>query len=336
MPPKIDSRPSRPRTLQRYRVEQFAKPRTFAMAGLLIAPFLALVLCVSLLTSIVRVPSMPLFTQPGVSSATAPRPPLIAATTAFLEDAGTGQVLYDRGANDERAMASTTKVMTALLAAERGNLDATITIGADAAAMVRPQSSNMGLKAGEQLTLRELLYGLLLPSGNDAAVAIADSISGSQAAFVALMNQRAQELGMTHTHYMNPHGLDDVGHYTSAHDLVTVSVAAVQHPELVAIMSTLAYTIPATATHAEHKLATGNDLLPGAGSAYPGVIGVKPGYTGAAGFTMAFAAKRDGHLIVGAVMNDPSWQVRIGDMRALLDWGFTRLGIPAAGPDPKY
>jgi D-alanyl-D-alanine carboxypeptidase (penicillin-binding protein 5/6) len=258
--------------------------------------------------------------------------PDVAAVAAYVLDADTGAIYYAKDADEERPMASTTKIMTALLAVERGTLDQTITVGADAQALVRRDSSYMGLKAGEQLTLRELLYGLVLPSGNDAAVAIADGIAGSQDAFVALMNERALELGLTHTHYANPHGLDAPDHYTSARDLATLAAVALQQPELVTIATTLHYSIPKTATHKAYELQSGDDLLPGARSPYPGVVGLKPGYTGPAGFTMAFAARRQGRLIIGAVLADPSWQVRIDDMRKLLDWGFAQYGIPPAQP----
>jgi D-alanyl-D-alanine carboxypeptidase len=194
----------------------------------------------------------------------------------------------------------------------------------------------MGLSAGEQLTLHDLLYGLVLPSGNDAAVAIADGIAGSVPAFVDLMNQRAQQLGLTHTHFINPHGLDAPGHYTSARDLAVLSAVAMRNPTLVKITSSLTYSIPQTATHKSYDLMTGDDLLAGARAPYPGAIGVKPGFTGPAGFTMAFAAVRFGHLIVGAVLRDPSWQVRIVDMRALLDWGFEQDGVSPAPPPVRY
>ncbi|HEX8996126.1 MAG TPA: D-alanyl-D-alanine carboxypeptidase family protein [Ktedonobacterales bacterium] len=261
--------------------------------------------------------------------------PAVAAHAAFLFDANSGLILYSKNADEELPQASCTKVMTALVAVEHGNLDQLITVGADAHALVGPDSSYMGLGTGEKLTLRDLLYGLVLPSGNDAAIAIADGIAGSVPAFVALMNQRAQQLGLTHTHFINPHGLDAAGHYTSARDLAALAAVAMRNPTLVKITSTLSYDIPASPTHKAYHLMTGDDLLAGARSPYPGAIGVKPGYTGPAGFTMAFAAVRFGHLIVGAVLHDPSWQVRIVDMRTLLDWGFQQDGVsPAPPPTP--
>lgn len=261
--------------------------------------------------------------------------PTVTARAAYLFDADTGLILYAKDADEQLPQASCTKVMTALIAIERLPLDHVITVGADAHALVRPDSSFMGLGTGEKLTLEELLYGLILPSGNDAAVAIADGVAGSVPAFVALMNQRAQQLGLTHTHFENPHGLDAAGHYTSAHDLAVLAAVALRNPAFRKIASTRVHNIPATNEHKAYQLASGNDLLGGALSPYPGAIGVKPGYTGPAGFCMAFAAVRHGHLIVGAVLRDPSWQVRIVDMRALLDWGFAQEGlIPAPSPTP--
>src|SRR5262249_8323049 len=183
----------------------------------------------------------------------------------------------------------------------------------------------------EQITLMDLLYGLMLPSGNDAAVAIADDLGGSVPAFVAQMNHRAQQLGLTRTHYVSPDGLDD-GNYTSARDLAVLTSRVLQHPEVVPIFSGLHHTIPATVTHKAYDLWSGNDLLSGARSPYPGVIGVKPGFTYAARYCQAFAAHRRGYLVVGAVLGDWSWRDRIADMRALLDWGFAQDGVPPAPP----
>ncbi len=258
--------------------------------------------------------------------------PSVTAPMAYVFDPDSGFVYYAKDADREHPMASTTKVMTLLLALERGSLDQTITIGPDAAALVNPDSSYMGVSAGEKLTLRDLLYGLVLPSGNDAAVAIADALGGNVDKFVAMMNDRAKSLGLTHTHYSSPNGLDDTDNYTSARDLAVLSADVLRIPEAVTITSALHYSIPKTDTHKSYELQTGNDLLSGARSPYPGAIGVKPGFTYGAMFCMSFAARRHGRLIVGAVLDEPSWQVRIDDMRALLDWGFEQEGIPPAPP----
>lgn len=271
----------------------------------------------------------------GAVSFTSGQPPVVTAPAAYVFDADLGWTFYAKDADAELPMASCTKVMTLLLAVEHGSLTQMVTVGPDAAALVRPDSSFMGLSAGEKLTLKDLLYGLVLPSGNDAAVAIADAIGGSVPHFVQMMNDRARQLGMTHTHYMNPHGLGEPNHYTSARDLAIVSGVAMHNPIIVQVTSVAHYSIPKTATHKAYNLETGNDLLAYARSPYPGAIGVKPGYTGDAGYCQAFAAIRHGHLIVGVVLDEPSWQIRIVDMRALLDWGFSQEGIsPAPAPAP--
>ena len=264
------------------------------------------------------------------------QPPYVTARTAYVFDADLGWTFYAKGADEELPMASCTKVMTLLLAVENGSLTQVVTIGRDAAALVRSDSSYMGLSAGEKLTLNDLLYGLVLPSGNDAAVAIADAIGGNVPNFVQMMNERAQQLGMTHTHYMNPHGLGEPNHYTTARDLAILSGVAMHNPTIAQVTSTAHYSIPKTATHKGYSLETGNDLLAYARSPYPGAIGVKPGFTGDAGYCQAFAAIRHGHMIVGVVLDEPSWQVRIVDMRALLDWGFAQEGVSPAPPPVSW
>jgi D-alanyl-D-alanine carboxypeptidase (penicillin-binding protein 5/6) len=263
-----------------------------------------------------------------VAATTTGTPPTVRAAAAFLFDPTRGLIFYQKDADVEHSMASTTKVMTLLLAVERGGPDQIVTIGPDAAALVNSDNSHMGVSAGEEFSLSDLLYGLVLPSGNDVAVAIADAISGNVPSFVALMNQRAQQLGLTHTHYVSPDGLDDAN-ITSAHDLALLMSTVMRYPEAVRVMSTLHYTIPRTANHKAYSLWSGNDLLSGARSPYPGALG-KPGFTYAARYCQAFAALRHGHVMVGAVLGDWSWKDRIADMRALLDWGFTQVGIPPA------
>jgi len=323
-------------TEERSRAAERGVVSMLSWAVFLVVVLVALVVSVARMASVGPAGAPQVARQPpsvGAIPFISGQPPSVSAKAAYVFDAGSGFTFYAKDADEQLPMASTTKVMTALLAVERGKLDQVVTVGQDAAALVRPDSSFMGLSAGEKLTLEQLLYGLMLPSGNDAAVAIADAIGGSVDGFVKLMNQRAQELGMTHTHYVTPHGLDAPGHYTSARDLAIVSAVAMQNPVLVKIASTLHYSIPKTADHKAYELQTGDDLLAGARSPYPGAIGVKPGFTGDAGYCQSFAAIRHGHLIVGAVLDEPSWQVRIVDMRALLDWGFEQDGIPPA-PSP--
>lgn len=263
-----------------------------------------------------------------VTAGTTGTPPKVRAAAAFLFDPAHGLIYYQKDADRERSMASTAKVMTLLLAVENGDPNQVVSIGADAAALVNSDNSYMGVTAGEQLTLGDLLYGLVLPSGNDAAVAIADAISGSVPAFVALMNERARQLGFRHTHYVSPDGLDDAN-TTSARELAVLTSLLLRYPVAVHVTSTLHYYIPKSATHKAFDLWSGNDLLSGARSPYPGALG-KVGFTYAARYCQAFAARRHGDTVVGAVIDDWSWKDRIADVRALLDWGFAQDGVPPA------
>ncbi len=251
--------------------------------------------------------------------------PAIRANAAILLDEDTGQVYYALNADTSVPMASTTKIMTALVALRFGTLDQRIPIGADAAAMNNGINSVAGVQQGETLTLRDLLYALMLPSGDDAAVAIADGVAGSQDAFVRLMNTEAFLLGLTHTHFSNPTGLDAPGHYTSARDLATLAHYALADPTLDQIVSTPSIVLPATADHGPLRLANTNELLPSRAFAYDGATGVKTGYTGGAGDCLVFSAAQPGGRLLGVVlgeMGDSGANDRFTDATALLDWGF--------------
>ncbi len=255
------------------------------------------------------------------TAAAPPAPPATTAAALILLDPATGQVYLAQHADDERAMASTTKMMTALVALTYGHLDQRITIGADSAALVSGGVASVaGLQQGEVLTLRELLYGLLLPSGDDAAVAIADGVVGSQAGYVYLMNDEARALGLTEIHFADVHGLDAPGHYSSARDLARLAAVALANPDFAAIVGTGVEQVPATAGHPPFTWKTTNDLvLP---PAYPGILGVKTGFTGNAGYCLVFAAQRPSGRLVGVVLGEPVYDARFTDAAALLDWGF--------------
>ncbi|HEV2659099.1 MAG TPA: serine hydrolase, partial [Ktedonobacteraceae bacterium] len=246
-----------------------------------------------------------------------PAPPVL-ATSAYLLDADTGATLYASNPTMHLPMMSTTKLMTAVLAVEKGNPDQKITIN-DAISndinQLSADSSVMGIKKGETYTLRDLLYGLLLMSGNDAAIAIADSISGNLPAFVALMNQRANQLGMHNTHYMNPHGLLDPNHYSSAHDLALIGKFSMGIPLIHQISGTRNYTITKSADHPEHAMFNGDQFL----WWYPGVDGGKPGWDGAQNFVQVISCTRNHHHLIGVTMHTSDWWT---DMRDLMNWGF--------------
>jgi D-alanyl-D-alanine carboxypeptidase len=249
-----------------------------------------------------------------------PAPPVY-ATSAFLMDADTGQVLYAHNPFMHLPMLSTTKLMTATIAVEEGNLNQKITI-TDAIAhdlsQLSADSSVMGVKKGETYTLRDLLYGLMLVSGNDAAIVIADGLNGNLPAFVAKMNAKAAQLGMHDTHYMNPHGLLQDNHYSSAHDLAIIGKYAFSQPTLHQISGTKVYTIPQTNEHPMNSLLNGNQFL----WWYPGVDAGKPGYDGVRDFVQVISVVRNNHHLIGVTMNTVDWWT---DMRDLMNWGFSNF-----------
>jgi D-alanyl-D-alanine carboxypeptidase (penicillin-binding protein 5/6) len=273
--------------------------------------------------ALLRQPPAPFLSlQPHVATPGA-QPPAIQAAAAFLFDPERGWILYQKNADVERSIASLTKLMTFELALDTSTLDQTVTIGPDAAALATNGNSYMGVSAGEQLTLRDLLYGLIVASGNDAAVAIADSLGGSQEAFVAMMNLRARQLGLSHTRYVSPDGLDD-GNHSTARDLAVLSAVVMEHPGVEQFTSTYHFTIPETATHKSFDMWNTNDLLPGGAAPYPGATGIKTGFTDSALYCLAFSAERQGHQLIGVVLGDPSPAARAADAHALLDWGFAQ------------
>lgn len=220
----------------------------------------------------------------------------VPAQAAYLIDANSGRVLYAKNENARLPMASTTKIMTAFLAVESGRLAETVTVADKAAGT---EGSSMHLKTGEQLTLSDLVYGLMLTSGNDAAVAIAYFLDGGTEAFAARMNARAEKLGLCDTHFVNPNGLHDPDHYTTAKDLALLGAAALENPFFAEIVAAQYRKTEGTNPH---TLKNKNRLL----WEYEGCIGVKTGYTKAAGKCLVFAAERGGMKLVGAVLNCPA------------------------------
>jgi D-alanyl-D-alanine carboxypeptidase len=275
------------------------------------------------------------------SRTNAPRPysallpaPALSATAYMLIDPTSGVVYLSHNARAELPMASTTKIMTALVALTFGSLDQRIAVGADAAALVGSEASVAGLRAGDVLTLRELLYGLMLPSGDDAAVAIADGVSGSQDHFVALMNTEAALLGLWHTHYADVHGLDAPGHYTTAGDLATLARSAMRLTAFRTVVGTAVYQLNAGASHQAYTWTTTNKLL--TSRLYPGVIGIKTGFTGNAGECLVFAARRPQGQLLGVVLGAPDDDARFSDAAALLDWGFVVADAARRYPGSGY
>ena len=231
----------------------------------------------------------------------------VSAAAAVLMDADSGRLLYEKNGEKRMLIASTTKLMTALVALEQGGLQQEITVTGGHMA----EGSSMYLRPGEKLTLETLLYGLLLCSGNDAALAVTECMGGA-VPFVARMNEKAAELGMENTHFANPNGLDDEEHYSTAEDMAKLAVAAMDDPVLRRVASTR------TARIGGRTLTNHNKLL----SRVEGCVGLKTGYTRAAGRTLVSCAERDGVRLVAVTLQDgDDWN----DHASLYEQGFRVL-----------
>lgn len=243
----------------------------------------------------------------------------LSAKSAILIDASDGSVLYEKNGRERMGMASTTKIMTALVVCEHLPLDTVVSIPAEA---VNTEGSSVYLTAGELLSVEELLYALLLASANDAAVALAIAASGSIEAFAEKMNEKAVALGLSDSNFVNPHGLYDDNHYTTAYDLAMISRAALGEPILRQIVATKKATIPQGVTpdntegEAERYLYNHNKML----HLYEGAVGVKTGFTKKTGRCLVSAAERDGLTLVAVTLNaSDDWN----DHSAMLDYGYS-------------
>ena len=236
----------------------------------------------------------------------------VSAEGAILIDADSGEILYGKNYQSKMPMASTTKIMTAVVAIENMPLDTKIKIPAEAVGI---EGSSIYLCKGETLTLEELLYALLLASANDAATAIAISVGGSIDGFADMMNETAKRLGLKNTHFENPHGLDGKEHYTTAEDLARLASYALTLPKFKEIVSTYKKSISFDNKENGRLVVNHNRLL----RSYPGTIGVKTGFTKKSGRCLVSAAERNGVTLIAVTLNAPDdWR----DHTALLDYGF--------------
>ena len=246
----------------------------------------------------------------------------ISAKNAVLIECESGDIIFSKNAFSRASMASTTKIMTAIVAIEKGNLDKVIEISCDAIGI---EGSSIYLKEGEQLTLRELLFALLLESANDAAIAIALAVGGSVENFVQMMNDKVCELSLENTHFTNPHGLDNENHYTTAYDLAQIARYAMQNPCFCEVVSSKKQIIPSL--DGERVLINHNKLL----KSYDGAIGIKTGFTKKSGRCLVSCAERDGVKLIAVTLNAPSdWN----DHTLMLDLGFDKyehLSLAEAG-----
>ena len=255
-----------------------------------------------------------------------PAGPVTSAQSAILMNVDTGAVLYAKNIHKKSFPASTTKILTCLIAMEQGNLDDTVTFSNEAVFSVPTDGSNMGMDVGEAITLEQCLYGILVGSANEVANAVGEHIAGSIDGFVDLMNERAAELGCTDSHFMNTNGLHDDNHYTSAYDLALIASAFFRNDMLCKICNTASYEFTATPTQPDdfilrnkHKMITGE-------VAYDGVLGGKTGYTDNSRQTLVTCAERNGMRLVCVVFREETPN-QFTDTMELFDYGFNNFQI---------
>ena len=253
--------------------------------------------------------------KPNIENNTSLQPE-VTAETAVLVDLGSGEILFEKNSEQKSKIASLTKVMTAIIALEHKKKEDQILVSKRAATI---GENSMGISEDESYSLEELLYGLILHSGNDAAYAIAEGTAGDVETFVGWMNIKAKELGLNNTYFADPSGLDDASFSTPV-DLVKLTRYALQNPDLREIAKTVEYEIPSSREHKYIFLQNQTNLL----TTYPGVQGFKTGYTEEAGLCLITNAINEGKELVGIVLNSSD---RKGDMVLMLDHGYSTLGI---------
>ncbi len=236
------------------------------------------------------------------------------ARSAIAIEASTGRILFSKNPYEKKAIASTTKIVTAILAIEYGKFDEVVTVSQKAA---YTQGSTIKLSVGEKIKVIDLIYGLMLCSGNDAAVALAEHIAGSEEKFVEMMNKKAEQLGATNTHFVTPHGLDDDDHYSTAYDMAIITAECMKNETFRTVVSTAETYISG------RSLRNTNDLL----FTYQGATGVKTGFTGNAGRCLVASAERDGMEIITVVLGCDDKKSRFADSRKLLDYSFDKYSM---------
>lgn len=234
-------------------------------------------------------------------------PPTVSARNIFIIDQLSKTVLFQKAADSEVFPASTTKMMTALVVLDKFSLDQIITVTRSYS-----EGQTIGLQPGEQLSVEQLLYAMLVQSGNDAAEILAENYSGGRQAFIEAMNHKAAGLNLDRTHFANPTGLDQAGHYSSATDLARLADTAITHPEFSRIVAT------ENAVIANHVLTNINELL----GRVPGVLGVKTGFTDGAGQSLVTLVSRDNHPVILVVLGSTD---RFGDSEQLINWVYTNF-----------
>ena len=247
------------------------------------------------------------------------------AKSAILINADTGEVIYEQNAREKLPMASTTKIMTALLLCETGDMDKQITVTAE---MVRVEGTSMGLLAGDKVSYQALLYGMLLSSGNDAANVTAYALGGTIDGFVKMMNQKAEELGLHNTHFQTPSGLDGDEHYTTAEDLANLARVCMQNELFAEAAASKTAVLEYGNPPYRRTLTNHNKLL----KTFDGAIGVKTGFTKKSGRCLVSAAERDGKRVIAVTLKDPDDWV---DHTALLNYGLEQIKTTKISPETE-
>lgn len=294
--------------------------------------FFSIILCVALLLGAAPVHS-------AYAAVSWPSNVSIEAEGGILMDANSGTVLYGKNIHEAYYPASITKILTALIIIETCDLDDIVTFSNSAVNTLEAGSSILGARVNDQLSVRDCLYALLLQSANEVANALAEHCSGTTEAFAEVMNEKAQSLGCTDSHFANPSGLNDPDHYTSAHDMALIAQAAFSNPTFVEIDSALYYDVPAGQLkqypdgwryYAHHRMMKKNDA-----NYYSGIIGGKTGYTSLAGNTLVTCAERDGMKLIAVVLN--GHQTHYSDTTALFDFGFDHFqSVVVSEKDDTY
>lgn len=254
--------------------------------------------------------------------------------SCILIEANTGKILYEKNSNDVRFPASTTKIMTAILTVENCNLDDVATVSHNAVYSIPYDYTHASLKEGEELTIEQLLYALMIPSENDAAIVLAEHISGSVEEFAKLMNKRAEELGCKNTHFVNPNGIHSKDHTSTSYDLALMGKFAMQNSIIRKIVSTTQFTLPATNKYSktDRIFNNSNDLLNTYSRYYyEGTTGVKTGYTGEAGNCIIASAKKNDFEVILVVLGGESTNTGLSqrylDCKTLFDYAFNNYSL---------
>lgn len=252
--------------------------------------------------------------------------PEIEAQSAILMDMKTGRVIYSKNPDEQLYPASTTKILTGIMALELGNLEEVVTADVASLAPITNEDSHMGILIGEQLTMEQLINGMMVYSANDAANVIATHISGTSSHFVELMNRKAQELGTTNTNFTNTYGIHDENHYTTAADLAIISRYAMKNEKFREIVKQKTYSIPPTNKYTTERVLPSTNLFIGTARSpkyyYSAVTGIKTGHTNDAGYCLVSSAEKDGTELLCVVMKCKNQEACYTNSRSLIDYGF--------------